>query len=1233
MGVSWTEEQQKVIDTRNCNILVSAAAGSGKTAVLVERIIQRITDKNNPVDIDELLIVTFTRAAAGEMKERISQAIEKKLEENPEDEHLQRQSTLVHHALITTIDSFCSYIVKNYFHLIDLDPSFRMGDEGEMRLLQADVADAVLEEAYAEENPSFLAFADGFAGGKTDKKIPEMIIKLYSFSMSYPYPEEWLLNCRKAYEITSIEELENADWMKLIKSEVKQEIKEASMLLKQSLEVSKEPDGPVFYIGLLEDEVSALEKSEQTESFFEWKEMLDKLEFKRLPAGKKVEKELVSESRQELAKNLRSEAKDQIKALKERYFQETAEEMLENLQRAGEPVGVLVDLTLAFMKLYKEKKKEKNILDFGDLEHYALEILTYHTKEKDERTDAAKELSKKFVEIMIDEYQDSNLVQEKLLTSVSRIEEGIYNIFMVGDVKQSIYRFRLARPDLFMEKFKTYPQEAGKDCLRIDLHKNFRSRAEVLEGVNYLFYQIMGEDLGGVEYDRTAALYPGKIFLPKPEEEKEPATEVLLLEDNEEENSRESEARAVALRIGELVGNYLVLDKETEEYRSAKYSDFTILLRTMSGWAETFKKILNSCGIPASVTTKTGYFSAQEVMTVLDYLKILDNPMQDIPLAAALHGLPDGFTFQELAEIKVLGMENEKSSFYEALLLGKTLSSPLGEKIRRFFAVYRELRRKVPYTPMHELIWDFYDATDFLVYQQAFVSGEQRKANLLMLAEKARDYESTSYRGLFNFIRYIENLKKYQVDFGEANILSENQDTVRIMSIHGSKGLEFPIVFVCGMGKQINMQDARESIVLHPDLGIGAPYVDTQLRIRTRTILQKAVQREILLESLGEELRILYVALTRAKEKLILTGVLSKLEDTLKGFEMLQKQKEERLPYGLRVKGKSYLDWVLKALARHRAMKPLYETYHLSAYPFNAMYDREPDFTVRQVQPLELVLDEAQLRTEEMLKKGELLLWDSKEVYDEKWRELFQDSFSYEYPYQAEGTIPVKLTVSEVKRMQNADIEESEMLLEEETEEIVPLFMKETKEELKGAAKGTLYHRVWENLDYEKIDTKEQIEEQLKNILTTEEKKSIWTPDFLCFAKSSLAGRMKAAYQTGKLYREQPFVIAMPANQIREEYKTEEEILVQGILDAYFEEKDGLVLVDYKTDKVQQGQEKELVEKYIVQMQYYKKALEMITDKEVKEIYIYSTGLGKAVLVYSPKCKPLSSENMCPLEK
>ena len=610
---------------------------------------------------------------------------------------------------------------------------------------------------------------DGFSGGKTDEKIPELIQKLYGFSMSYPYPKEWLESCKKAYEIQDVKELEKAPWMACVKAELAKETKEAAELLGQALEICQEPDGPGFYLDLLESEKAAVERAQKAECFREWKDLLETIEFKRLPAGKKAEKEQVSPERQELAKNLRSQAKDFIKELQERYFGETMEEMAEHLRQAGEPVGVLVDLTLRFMELYQEKKKEKNILDFADLEHYALEILVEHTAEGDKRTNAAKELAGQFAEIMIDEYQDSNLVQEKLLSAVSGIEDGIYNIFMVGDVKQSIYRFRLARPDLFMEKFRTYPLEQGGEKLRIDLHRNFRSRKEVLESVNYLFYQIMGEDLGGVEYDQDAALYPQREFPPK--EITEPVAEVLLLEEDDPvwkeqedgQTARELEAKMTALRIRELMEHQEVLDKETEQYRKVRYSDITILLRTMSGWAETFKKVLNASGIPASVTTKTGYFSATEVTTVLDYLQILDNPLQDIPLAGAMRGLPDGFQFQELAEIKVLGQKEEKASLFEAVLLAEKLENPLGEKVRRFLGVYRKLRSKVPYTPMHELLWDFFDETGFLLYQQAFVSGEQKKANLLMLVEKARAYESTSYRGLFNFIRYIENLKKYQV--------------------------------------------------------------------------------------------------------------------------------------------------------------------------------------------------------------------------------------------------------------------------------------------------------------------------------------------------------------------------------------------------------------------------------------------------------------------------------------
>lgn len=594
--------------------------------------------------------------------------------------------------------------------------------------------------------------------------------------------------------------------------------------------------------------------------------------------------------------------------------------------------------------------------------------------------------------------------------------------------------------------------------------------------------------------------------------------------------------------------------------------------------------------------------------------------MQDIPLAGALRGMPDGFCFEELAELKILGKESEKPSFYEALLLAEEQESPLGEKVRSFLAIYRRLREKVPYTPMHELLWDFFDETGFLVYQQAFVSGEQRKANLLMLVEKARDYESSSYRGLFNFIRYIENLKKYQVDFGEANILSENEDSVRIMSIHGGKGLEFPIVFVAGMGKQINLQDARESIVLHPDLGIGSPYVDETWRIRTRTILQRAVQREITLESLGEELRILYVALTRAKERLILTGTVSKLEEKLSGFEMLKRQREERLPYGMRNKGKSYMDWILYALARHKAMKPLYEAFDLSVYPLNPMYEGRAEFAVRRISPLELVLDETQYQAEELVKKGELLCWDCEEVYDEETRNLLEESFSYEYPYLAQQQIPSKLTVSEVKRMQDVE-EESQVLYEEkEPESYVPAFMQEEEVVLKGAKKGTAYHRVWECLDYGQTDTKEQVEQQLESLvsqgkITEVMRETVKVADIYTFAQSTVGQRMKMAWERGALYREQPFVMAVPAKEVNIEYESEEEVLIQGIMDAYFEEDGELVLVDYKTDKVFRKNPAELVKKYQVQLVYYAEALEKMTGKKVKEKYIYSVDLGRAILV------------------
>ena len=1255
MGVMWTTEQQKVIDSRDCNILVSAAAGSGKTAVLVERIISMVTDPVHPVDIDRLLIVTFTRAAAGEMRERIRLAIEKKLAEDEDNEHLQRQSTLLHHAQITTIDSFCSYVVKNYFHLIDLDPSYRMAEEGELRLMQGDVAAQVLDDAYSRKEPEFLQFVECFSTGKTDEGIEDMIKRLYAFSVSYPYPEEWLLSCKEAYSISSAEELEQAGWMQMIKEDIRKSLQEAMNLADAALETAREEGGPYYYENALESDRTFVQKLLQTDSFEEWQRLFSGLSFARLGAKKDSQ---VSEEAKELAKNLRQQVKDLLGELKEQYFSLSLEDAAEYVRMAGGPVGVLIDLTLAFARAFAEKKREKNILDFSDLEHFALKILVDHSGEKDTRTQAAKELPDRFAEVMIDEYQDSNFVQEKLLNAVSKMEEGNNNIFMVGDVKQSIYRFRLARPDLFMEKFKTYSTAGGK-CLRIDLHKNFRSRKEVLDGVNFLFYQIMGEALGKVEYDDAAALYPGASFPPYPAgQDGEPDasenrqdggsdaaekrqnsaadTELILVETDEEEwkvmesgeNVQELEARAAAARIQELVGSYPVLDKTTGQYRPARFGDCVVLLRTLSGWSETFKRVLNAQGIPASVTTKTGYFSASEVMTVLNYLRILDNPLQDIPFAGALHNLPGGFSMEELARVKCVGREREKSGLYQSLLAAESLrESPnardrqTGEKAVRFLERYDSIRKKVPYTPMHELLWEIYDRTGLIDYIQAGASGEQQKANLLMLLQKARDYESTSYRGLFNFVRYIENLQKYQVDFGEANILSENEDTVKIMSIHKSKGLEFPVVFVSGMGKQFNQQDARASLAMHPDLGVGADWVDAELRTKTPTLLKKAVQRQIQIENLGEELRILYVALTRAKEKLILTGCTSRIEKRLTALEPLKKQEERRISYGRLAKARCYLDWIFPALARHRCMDEVYLSYEKRPYVLNPLHDDEAGFHIQVISPTKLTLEEAETRMIQKMKKQEILEFDTAAVWDEKVREQIEERFTYSYPYPDRDKIPAKVTVSEVKRLHMED-EESASWYEEEEEMIpyIPSFIEKRREGLTGAGRGTAYHRVFECLDFSKAGSAKEAEEQLSALesehrIDSEIRRTVSPRDVYQFAASSIGRRMAEAQAHGMLYREQPFVMEIAADRLKEEYPEEERVLVQGIIDAFFYEGDSIVLVDYKTDRVRRRDGSDLIEMYRVQLDYYAEALERVTGRKVTEKYIYSVELQKGLAV------------------
>lgn len=1251
MGMNWTKEQEQVINLQNRNILVSAAAGSGKTAVLVERILTMMTRKEHPVDIDRLLIVTFTRAAAGEMKERLTAAVEKRLETEPENEHLQRQQTLIHNAQINTIDGFCSYVIRNYFHTIDLDPGFRTANEGELKLLKHDVAKELIEQNYGEESPDYHRFVEVFASGKTDEGIIDLILRLYEFAMSNPWPKEWLEECKKPYLAESFEELKESAWMEKLWTDALHGVEQAMEIHEKNSRAVQEEDGPYMYGDAVQSDgmvVERLKEACRERDFDRCVEVLQNLKFAALSRKKD---ENVSDRKREQVKRDRDQLKDVLKGLKERYFYGDSSRILQELQLCRGPVEELIRLTEAFMDAFSAKKRQKNIVDFSDMEHFALDILVKKENGELVYTPAADEFSERFEEILIDEYQDSNLVQETLLQSVSKLRKGKHNIFMVGDVKQSIYRFRLARPELFMEKYENYSQEES-DCQRIDLHKNFRSRAEVLAGVNYIFEQIMGKELGDVEYDEAAALYPGAVFperervqndLTDQEAAKEgglaggseqfAATEVLLAQtdsqdpemtdEQEDLTAQELEARMIGKRIKEIVGIEQVVDKATGTYRPARYQDCVILLRTVSGWAENFVRVLLDMGIPAYATSKTGYFSALEVVTVLNYLHICDNPMQEIPFTGVLVSPMAGCTPEELAIMKA---DFPDKKIYEcAWKYRQEGENPvLRGKLDRFFGLYEQIRERVPYTPIHELIQLILRLTGYDTYAAAMPGGDQRKANLEMLVEKAMEYESTSYRGLFNFIRYMEQLQKYQVDFGEVSTIGENEDTVRIMSIHKSKGLEFPIVFVAGMGKRFNMMDANAGLVIHPDLGIGMTAIDPGLRVKIPTLMRQVMQKQIRLESLGEELRVLYVALTRAKEKLILTGTLDKLEKRVENLHALTSRTKRRLSYGMLEGVQDYWGWILPALARHPSFDALYERIEERGYCLNPCYQEEIPFQIREIHGEELAGEEVERQISAEMRYREYMHWDVEKVYQEELHKQLEERFSYQYPYEYLQEIPAKISVSELKREELEGEEAVELFEEEAMLPLIPEFMKAGKEELQGAARGTAYHRVLESLAYDRADTKEAIREQIDKMqqsgkIDQEMSQTVRESQILWFVHSPLGRRLQKAWKENCLWREQQFVMSIPAKEKNPDWGEEEQILIQGIIDAFFEEEDGLVLVDYKTDYVEKGKEEELVEKYKVQLQYYAQALERVRGKRVKEVYIYSFGVGKALLVPTEK--------------
>lgn len=1222
MAVNYTEEQLKVIQTRNRNLLVSAAAGSGKTAVLVERIIQMVTNNEQPIDIDQLLVVTFTNAAATEMRERISDAIEKKLQADPSQKRLHKQLILLPNANIMTIHAFCLKIIKNHFNTISLDPSFRIGDENELLLLKNDVLKVLLEEKYEEGDSRFLDFIESFSGSKTDDKIETLILDLHKFAMSNPWPTNWIDECIEKLDFKDEEAFYHSEYYKNFISLTKNVVNNMLDNLQEARVLAGQENGPAHYletIGQYLNQAGAIQIVAE-KGYSEFKNAIESFQtFKLAPKRTGYDPEL-----KERAKALIDSAKEKLGDLKKEYFRFTIEEVLSDIKGTYEMVEVLGDLTKTFIKYYQEAKEEKNIIDFNDIEHYALDILIQKNDEGNiVPTEVAKSYQQIFYEILIDEYQDSNLVQETILNAVSKVTLNQPNIFMVGDVKQSIYKFRLAKPELFMEKYENYTEEESA-FQRINLHKNFRSREQVVYMINYIFKQMMSKNIGDVTYDEGAALYVGADFEPVSNDTSN--TEIMIIHQSDEEIEAEEditqkglEARAIGLKIQELVNEQeelKVFDKQINAYRSVKYSDIVVLLRTTSGWSDILLETFKGMNIPAYSDTTTGYFETLEIQTMMNLLRIIDNPRQDIPLVSVLRSPIVGLKGEDLVKIRTV-FQGEMFEALRYYIEGCIEEDELGLKLQKFMSHLDYFRKVSKYMPMDELLQCIFEKTNYDYYTSLMPNGVQRKANLDLFIDKAVAYEKTSYRGVFDFIRYVENIHKYDVDTGGASIYSDKDNLVRIMSIHKSKGLEFPIVIVAALGKPFNKQDLKQAIVYHQELGIGADYVNVQDRYRVTTLPKIIIKEQINKELLSEELRILYVALTRAKEKLILVGSVKNIET--KGGKWLENlyHQDVMMKQQYLLGCSCFLDWMMGAIIRHPDGRMLRERFDSATNPPIHFYDEPSHLRVNLISEEQLLYQSREVTKSREATLLNLLNEWKVEVFENQNLDIktsISEKLKWQYNYEALVESKVQLSVTEIKKMH---FQQEEDYYEQRSQK--PKFIEE-EEALTAAERGTAYHTVMCYLDL-RLEPNEEIIKgfldtlKVRNIITDKELKSIHVNSVIQFLKSDLCKRMLKSYES--LKRETPFVLGVSANEIYRDLtdQADDVVMIQGVIDVFFEEEGEVVLVDYKTDYVIEGQEEQLVKRYEEQMKYYKQAIEQIFNKKVKEIFLYALNVSKAIKV------------------
>lgn len=1192
--MGFTPNQQLAIDIRDKNVLVSAAAGAGKTAVLVNRILERITDPDNPVDVDRLLVMTFTNAAATEMRERILKIIEKKRDESVQDANLYRQSMLAHNAHITTIHGFCQSILRDHFESAGINPDFRVGDENECILLQKDVVGKVLEDAYAGGNADFLKCVECFSSQKSDAKLENLILDIYKFSQSDPNPRGWLEKSLSIYELENENDFVNHPFVTDYMQRVRESLGAGYNLAVKLLEYIESESDLEKYTAAITADVEYYEKvMDILANDNAYTNMHDNPPYSAVKLGTVSNKIEGIEAKKEYVKQLRTTYQKLLKSLSQE-FSLSAKENIQRLNSCGEQVRALVGLVCDFSDRFARIKRDKNIIDFNDMEHLAIKVLS-------ENEHIAASYRDFFEEIYVDEYQDSNMTQEMLLELIRRKDDKSGNLFMVGDVKQSIYRFRQARPDLFVSKYMEYADETGGNK-RIVLSDNFRSRSQVVDSVNEIFAAIMTSEHGRIVYDEEAMLRASGNF-PK-EGMMDPDTyksTIMMASHCDEMTDMETEAHMIADKISKIHDSYVVWDKDALIYRPAKYSDIAILVRSLKGWDKVISEVFMAHDIPVDVTTFTGYFSSVEITTTMAFVAVVDNPLQDVELATFLRSEVCDFSDEELAVIKLNADSSSKGGLYEKIKEYTSLHSgeeadELADKCKRVIDLISQYREFAIYNPIHEVLKKFIDEI-YAPHVKVMYDGAHKMANLNVLLKKSEDYGRTSYKGLFHFVRYINQIRKYDVDFAEASLFDESRDAVSVMTIHKSKGLEFPVCFVAGMTKQRFSSDESGSVMLSTSYGIGVNDIDLVRRTQKNTFLKNLIHKELYSENLAEEMRVLYVALTRAREKLIITGVI----DTDLIFE---NPKSELLTWS--------------------------DYYDLLGYAYNKLSGFDT-FDMQIVSVDELTIDSVSETVDFELRKNlllEALREDAEKDGEKDDEEVFEmrNRLSFSYPHKEREGSFYKMSVSDLKKLKAESIEAAQEAESELPNDTFSMYSGPSK----GAFYGTAFHRLLELWDYNnspEVVTDEDVsdfvnEMRRKNMISDEQAKAVKTDELRKFLTGELAGRMKKASMDDYLYREQPFVIGLKASEIikmqtgvatEENDEYDDICLIQGIIDAFFVENNSIVIVDYKTDKV--FDESELVRKYKIQLEYYAKALSKLMDMPVAQMIIYSSRLSKQIVL------------------